>query len=227
MSYDKLKETFVKQIDDVQNLYQQLKARSKYDDLSDIEKIESNKYITLAIATIERIVGNNSIYFHQAESVLKRYGTDNQYNIPTLSGILEALKNDLSKGYLLNFVELIHAELFSDFLEMAEYLLQEGYKDASAVIAGSSLEIHLRQLCNKYNIPVEKKTDKGIRNKKADELNIELAKKEVYSKLDQKNITAWLGLRNNAAHGKYDEYSKEQVSLLISSIREFINRVLA
>lgn len=225
MIYKNLKEACLKQVDDVLDLYSQLKSRSKYDDLSDLSKIESNKFITLTLATIDRIVGNRSIYFSQAESFLKKYGSDNTYNIPMLSGILEALKNDLTKDYLSNISELIHAELFSDFLEMAEYLLHEGYKDASAVIAGSSLEVHLRQLCNKHDIPIEQETDKGIRTKRADELNISLAKKDIYSKLDQKNITAWLGLRNNAAHGKYNEYSKEQVSLLISSIREFLNRV--
>ena len=227
MVNDKYKVTFLSQIEEIQNLYNQLKSQSKYDDLSDLGGAESNKFITLAISTIERISGSNSIYVRQAEAVLKKYGTDNPYNIPILSGILDALKNDLSKGYLTTIVELIHAELFSDFLEMAGYLLEEGYKDASAVIAGSSLEAHLRQLCNKHNIPVEKKTEKGVRAKKADELNIELAKNDVYSKLDQKNVTAWLGLRNNAAHGNYDEYSKEQVVILVSSIRDFITRMSA
>lgn len=227
MINDKYKETFLLQIGEIQSLYNQLKSRSKYDDLSDLRGQDSNKFITLAISTIERISGNNSIYVCQAEAVLKKYGKDNPYNIPALSGILDVLQNDLSKGYLTNIVELIHAELFSDFLEMAEYLLQEGYKDASAVIAGSSLEAHLRQLCNKYDIPVEKETEKGVRPKKADELNIELAKNEIYSKLDQKNVTAWLGLRNNAAHGKYEEYSKEQVAILVSSIRDFITRMSA
>lgn len=227
MGVKNLKDIYLGQIDDVQNLYKQLKARSKYDDLSDLEKTESNKFITLVIATIERISGNKSIYYRQTATAIKQFGSTNQYNIPILYGILDALKNDLSKGYLENIIELIHAEMFSDFLEMADYLLQEGYKDASAVIAGSSLEAHLRQLCNKYNIPIEKETDKGTRLKKAEELNIDLAKNEVYSKLDQKNITAWLGLRNNAAHGKYEDYSKEQVSLLILSLRDFISRVSA
>ncbi len=38
---------------------------------------------------------------------------------------------------------------------MAEHLLDEGYKDAATVIAGSSLEPHLRQLCQKSGIPTE------------------------------------------------------------------------
>jgi glutaredoxin len=34
---------------------------------------------------------------------------------------------------------------------------------------------------------------------------------KVYSLLDQKNITAWLELRNKAAHGEYEKYVAQQV----------------
>jgi hypothetical protein len=43
-------------------------------------------------------------------------------------------------------------------------------------------------------------------------------------KMDQKNVTAWLDLRNKAAHGHYEQYQKEQVALLISGVRDFITR---
>ena len=39
-----------------------------------------------------------------------------------------------------------------------------------------------------------------------------------------KNITAWLDLRNSAAHGDYAAYTKEQVKLLIASVQNFIIR---
>ena len=61
--------------------------------------------------------------------------------------------------------------------------------------------------------------------KKADKLNADLAKAEIYNKLDQKNITAWLDLRNKAAHGKYNDYDKEQVRLLLDGITGFMSRV--
>ena len=61
--------------------------------------------------------------------------------------------------------------------------------------------------------------------KKSDRLNADLAKAEVYSKLDQKQITAWLDLRNNAAHGKYGEYTEQQVNQLQSGVIEFMARV--
>ena len=46
----------------------------------------------------------------------------------------------------------------------------------------------------------------------------------VYSKLDQKNVTAWLDLRNKAAHGKYAEYQIEQVALMLDGVRNFVTR---
>ena len=52
-----------------------------------------------------------------------------------------------------------------------------------------------------------------------------LPKNSVYNKLDQKNVTAWLDLRNKAAHGKYQEYTKEQVSLMLQSLSDFMVRV--
>ena len=60
--------------------------------------------------------------------------------------------------------------------------------------------------------------------KKADRLNAELAAADVYSKLDQKNVIAWLDLRNKAAHGRYPEYGLPQVNLQIAGIRDFITR---
>ena len=46
-------------------------------------------------------------------------------------------------------------------------------------------------------------------------LNANLVKADTYTKLDQKLITAWLDLRNKAAHGKYDEYTADRFDKLI------------
>ncbi len=139
-------------------------------------------------------------------------------------GILSSVKQEIEGGWLFTVKGLISAEIFSDFLEMAQYLLGEGYKDAAAVMIGSVLEEHLRQLCTKNSIPVEVIKDGKPVAKKADMLNAELAAESVYNKLDQKNVTAWLDLRNKAAHGKYDEYSKEQVALMNQGVTEFMSR---
>jgi hypothetical protein len=67
--------------------------------------------------------------------------------------------------------------MFEDLNEMAKHLLHEGYKDAAAVIAGSSLESHLHQLSNKYGVQVDHVAPDGAsKHKKADQLNQELRK---------------------------------------------------
>jgi len=42
--------------------------------------------------------------------------------------------------------------------------------------------------------------------------------------LDQKNVTAWLDLRNKAAHGLYDQYNREQVETMLKGVIEFSAR---
>ena len=107
---------------------------------------------------------------------------------------------------------------------MAEYLLNENYKDAAAVMIGSVLEEQLRQLCVNSSVPIEKMQSNKVTPIKADQLNADLTGKGIYGKLDQKNITAWLDLRNKAAHGKYLEYTKLQVELMMQGVRDFIIR---
>lgn len=118
----------------------------------------------------------------------------------------------------------MHAEVFSDFLEEADVLQRAGHEDAAAVIAGSVLEEHLRKLANKAGVPAEKPDGSA---KKAATLNSELTAAETYNQIQQKAVTALLGIRNRAAHGKYGEYTHEQVSGMIRDVREFLIRLPA
>lgn len=211
---------FIKQLESVINEYTKHIEQSQYDDGSDvISEALVRQLQTRAIAAIERTSGKSSVYYERANAVFQE--NDHIYNkLAGVVGVTESLLIDVKSGYLQSFEELIHANLFGDFLEMSEHLLSTGYKDAAAVMAGSTLEAHLKQLASKFSVAV-KVSD---RPKKADAINSDLAKVNAYTKSDQKNITAWLGLRNQAAHGNYSEYDKQQVNLLISSIRDFITR---
>ena len=102
-------------------------------------------------------------------------------------------------------------------------MLKEGYKDPAAVLAGSTLEVHLRELCVSNNIDTDVLNSKGATiSKKADVMNSDLTKAGIYSSAYQKQVSAWLGLRNSAAHGKYSDYKVEEVSLMLQGIRQFI-----
>lgn len=53
-------------------------------------------------------------------------------------GVVQALLDDLKNNYVQSLVERVHADTFSNFLDMAQHLSEAGYKDAAAVIAGSA-----------------------------------------------------------------------------------------
>lgn len=142
-------------------------------------------------------------------------------------GIVSAARSELAGGWLQTTRGLLSSEIFADFLEMADHLLSERYKDAAAVIIGSSLEEHLRQLAVGAGVSTTRDKDGIAVPLKADSLNSELAKAVVYSKLNQKSVTAWLGLRNDAAHGRYDAYDQAQVLLMLEGVRQFMSRVPA
>lgn len=211
----------IDQIDSVLEKCNRARQRSQYSDVSDLPENDVAELVSLLFAAIERLSPPGSSYPRNAKSYERCLTGHIAVAFPPLRGILTALRNDYESGHLQSVVELVHADMFADFLEMADHLLEQGYKDPSAVIIGSVLEEHLRKLCEKVGIPVAQSNGTP---KKADALNSELAGASVYSKLDLKNVTAWLDLRNKAAHGRYGEYTKEQVELMLQSIRDFSTR---
>ena len=210
---------FVQQLDDLLLLHTTMRSQSKYDDLSDLNEYERQELISRAIAAVHRISGQSSTYSIEVNRILKHNPELHTHTGPII-GVVKALREDLNAGYLQSLAEIVHAEVFADFIDMAKHLLQNGYKYADAVIIGSTLESHLKKLAVKNGVPL----DTDGKPVKAERLNQEMVKANVYTVLDQKNVTAWLDLRNKAAHGDYSEYGTDQVKLLIVSVQDFITR---
>jgi hypothetical protein len=131
-------------------------------------------------------------------------------------GVLKAAQEDLSKGWAWSFREMIHAEVFDDFLEMADHLLKNGgYFVAAVVLAGGTLEEHLRKLSQKHNLPVVDSIDTMIQA---------LRKKGVYPQSTWRSISSWYDLRTDAAHGRPRTYARQEVANMISGVRDVISR---
>jgi polyhydroxyalkanoate synthesis regulator phasin len=70
-------------------------------------------------------------------------------------------------------------------------------------------------LCKNAGVVIDEKT-------KANKMNDDLAKAGKYNVSKQKQITAWLGLRNDAAHGHWDRYTEKEVEAMINGVNNFI-----
>ena len=115
----------------------------------DREAVDTGSYRIFSVTIgsfIDKFYGSDHLYYKESQES-HTYYYNSVSNTERLLGILRIIREEFESGsFFLNLKGLIAGEIFSDYLEMAEHLLDEGYKDAAAVIIGSSLESHLRQL---------------------------------------------------------------------------------
>ena len=172
---------------------------------------------------ITKLYGADSHYFATFQAVIhipafNSMHSNHYRHVSDVTGILKAVASDLESGMLSNFKSLAQAEVFADFLDMGEHLLNEGYKDASAVILGAVLEDSLRKIAEANNISVVGPKGKPMT---LDPLNAAVTKQGVYGPLVQKQITSWANLRNDAAHGHFDKYDESQVKHMLLFVQKF------
>jgi hypothetical protein len=129
-----------------------------------------------------------------------------------LKAVFTATQEDFEGGYLSSYKTIVQAEVFDSELDQACELLKNGYYVAAAVIAGTVLETALRELCDRENIEYSK----------LDKMNSDLTKSGIYNKIVQKQITAFAGIRNGAAHGSNNEFTVADVEHMLSGIEQFL-----
>jgi len=199
------------------------KAKSAQSSIEGQELAQISMWVTRIGNVITKLYGTNSQHYKNYQSNL-----DNKYfynihssnwsHVSVIAGIIQAVQHEFRNDLINNIRRILQADIFSDFLEMSEYLLNEGYKDAAAVIIGSVLEDSVRKLANSNGIDTIRPNGKPLT---LEPLNIELGKTGIYDKLTQKQITSWGELRNKAAHGHYSEYQKEQVQMMLLFVQQF------
>ena len=166
-----------------------------------------------SLAFLTDLLGPDHVYTNDFREKTK----DSAYTTSAESGrgILRAVLEDIEQGFIETVRQLIAAELFSDFFEQAEHLLENGYKAPSASLAGAVLENGLRSIANRNEIPVKERDDLSA-------LNHKLADKETYNRLVQKKVQVWTDVRNHADHGRFDEFSEDDVRNLIEGAQSFL-----
>jgi hypothetical protein len=216
---------FVKRADDVINLANEALASVQPSPFggfaSDVEKFTT--FRSAGLSFLVSIYGNERTQYNEFDKATR----DNRdVDVRAGRGVMIAVKSELTGGWLVSVREVVSAEVFADYMSMAEHLLDKNFHDAAAVIIGSTLEGHLRQLATRHGIPPDATDSNGNnRPKKADLINAELTKAGTYNALVQKNVTAWLDLRNKAAHGQYTEYTKDHVDLMFRGVSNFLAHV--
>ena len=102
---------------------------------------------------------------------------------------------------------------------MAQYLVNNGFKDAAASLAGAVLEDGLRKIAQRSQITFHQREGLSA-------LISKLAGASIFNHVVKRQLMVYCEIRNQADHGRFDEYDLESVKIMISGIQDFLSRFL-
>ena len=176
---------------------------------------------------LDQIIPSNSIH----KGKINEYYYDQKSRLESRISILKAIKEDFEQGFLGNLTVKIESEIAVDYMEQAEQLLIEGRPGQydhipAAVLSGAVLEKALKTLCHKQNppIPIIKKNGVPLT---LNPLIDELKKVDIFNDLKAQQLRSWASIRNQAAHGNFEEFNRSDVENMINSIKDFLTEYMS
>ncbi len=143
-----------------------------------------------------------------------------------INGTLHGLKDVYENGFLDDLETRVAANISADYMTQVEGLLDEGKPGQydhvpGAVLCGAVLEDALRRLCERQTPQVATRKPNG------DPINLnsliqDLQKANVFNKLKADQLRAWAKVRNYAAHGEFSEFTRNDVELMVSGVKNFL-----
>ena len=102
---------------------------------------------------------------------------------------------------------------------MAKQLIDHGYVHPAASLTGAVLEDGLRRIAVSRSVSIKAKDDLSTLNQKC-------AQAGLYNILTRKKIDQWTHLRNQADHGRFNEYEAGDVADMHRGVVGFLEQYL-
>ena len=125
--------------------------------------------------------------------------------------IVKAVKNSFESS-LFKISQLVQADLFDSELEAAKALVKNGFTRAAGALAGVVMERHLAQVCDNHGITLRKKTPTIA------DFNEALKTADVVDTPQWRFNQHLADIRNQCAHNKGAEPTKEDVNELVAGV---------
>lgn len=195
------------------------------------EPTDDHSLLTEALEFLRVYAGEKSSFYRQLHDKAKNIplpdgwesGADVHKISKQVKSCLEAFVRFAEKG-LVNGVSIrrqAEINVVNDFLSQAKTLLDtKGIHPVSpCVLCGAVLEEFLRTWVEEQNISL------GNNKPSIDTHTKALYENSLIDKQDLKDITAWGGLRNHAAHGEWALVdNKERINLMLGGINLFMRK---
>lgn len=168
---------------------------------------------------LRRFAGEDSDFY---KGLFERHSNWNHYEYlvrNTMGSFIKFFESGLISE--ISYEREIQIETVSDYLEQANELLKDKkvHPAAPAVLIGASLEEFLRNWLEELKVDLTQ-----IKNS-IDSYTQELKKLDLIKKQDSKDIISWGGIRNDAAHGHFDEVKdRNRIKLMLEGVNLFIRK---
>ncbi|EIJ37071.1 hypothetical protein JoomaDRAFT_0003 [Galbibacter orientalis DSM 19592] len=183
----------------------------------------ANSFYLLSLQFVRNYIGKDTEFYNSLLNYNKNYSDLAYSKKIEASSVLSSVKGylklnlDLKKSQSYN----LKIDIISDFLNQAVNLANDKkyHPAASAILLGASLEEFLKQLCG------QKEVDISEIKKTIDPISQKLKKENIITKQDFKDINSWVGLRNDATHGNFDEVNdRKRVLNAIEGVNLFMRK---
>lgn len=194
-----------------ETLIREAKAIQSLNDRGTLQ-VESKEFI-------RRFAGEDSDFYKKLNSHVFDWNEFESRAKGVMGSFIKFIENGLLSK--LSTQREIQIETVSDYLDQANTLLSDAkmHPAAPAVIIGASLEEFLR------NWLEQEGQDLTLIKNSLDTYAQELKRLALINKQDYKDIVAWGGIRNNAAHGHFDEVSdRQRIKLMLEGVNLFIRK---
>ncbi len=206
----------------------QQKFLGRFDELikegEDIQKAINMTWRTKSSSLLAQVIPRK--HFHHDHVKHFSIMGDSKEGLEWCLSFLKGIKEDFEKDFLGDLGMAIEAEIAVDYMGQAEHLLTEGQAGKfdhvpAAVLAGAVLEKALRTLCTVQQQPIPTNNSSG-EPKTLNPLMDDLKKAGLFNEAKAKQLRAWAAIRNHAAHGEFNQFSRNDVEQMIQGVNNFL-----
>lgn len=164
--------------------------------------------------------GPKSAFSQEVEQMLSN---SDWYQATQLAAIMQSFVGHMERGLggAISVERKAQLDVVSDLLSQAYQLLEDkaAHPAAPAVLIGATLEEFLRGWVESASLSLGNRKP-GLQN-----YTTVLAEAGLITKQDVKDLTAWAGLRNHAAHGEWAEVQDpSRIKLMLEGINLFMRK---
>jgi len=172
-----------------------------------------------SLSLIKYCYGENSKQFEILYNIKKLFGqiTLGNYEFQaktTVIGILTNLKSDIDLGLIISIEKQTAGEIFTDMLSLSKKLIDEGYKESSAVLASGAFEDSMKKFGHQNGLDVKNADLTDVINA--------LKSRSIIKSIQANVAQSHVPLRNKAFHAQWDKIDVPEIKSLIAFLEEFI-----